>query len=189
MFIRDNKRINIHAGITVNGIQYPAGSMWDADLRDRLGISEVEDPVRGDERYYINQEVDEAPWLIVTPRPLEDVKAMVLAAINAECEQRMAEIRSSYPDSEVLSWPKQEAEARAYLSDQNGEYPLIQALAANRQIPIADLAERVVQKADAYAALSGQVIGIRQRLEDALELAETLEDVIAIKWPADEVEE
>ncbi len=123
-----------------------------------------------------------------TPDPVEtiaDVKARALAAINAACEQAIASIQTGYPASEVLSWPKQEAEARAYVTAPAAATPLLDALAEARGMDKAELAGRVILKADAFAQYSGAVIGKRQALEDALNALPadaTAEQIAVIAW-------
>lgn len=109
---------------------------------------------------------------------------IVLKAINAACERDIAAIQASYPASEVLSWPKQEAEARSYAADASAATPLLDALAEARGIDKAELARRVILKADAFAQYSGTVIGKRQGLEDALNALPdaTAEQIAAIAW-------
>lgn len=123
-----------------------------------------------------------------TPDPAEtpvDAKSSALAAINAACEKAIAAIQASYPASEVLSWTKQEAEARSYVADPGATTPLLDALAEARGIDKPELARRVILKADAFAQYSGTVIGKRQGLEDALNAlptGATVEQIAAIAW-------
>lgn len=115
------------------------------------------------------------------------LKATQLASINADCESAIATITTSYPSSEVLSWPKQEAEARTYIADNAAATPLLDALAQARGVAKADLAGRVIAKADAFSAMSGSLIGKRQALEDALMALPadaTSEQIAAIVWTA-----
>ena len=95
-----------------------------------------------------------------------------LPAINAKCEELMSLVKQGYPDSEVESWSKQETEARA------GGGPLTDALAQARGIPAALLREKIIQKSDAFAVYSGQIIGMRQALEDRVLAGE-----IGVVWP------
>lgn len=92
-----------------------------------------------------------------------------LASISATCEAEIATISTGYPASEVLSWPKQEAEARAWTADNQAVTPLLDSLAAARGISKAELASRVIAKADLFAQLSGAIIGKRQGLEDQID--------------------
>ena len=71
------------------------------------------------------------------PEPLptpDDPRVSALSVINASCEQAISAIQSGYPVSEVLSWPKQDAEARSYAADPGAATPLLDALAKARGI-------------------------------------------------------
>ena len=120
--------------------------------------------------------------------PVVELSAVIagkLHAINTACENAIAAIQAGCPVSEVLSWPKQEAEARSYVADPGAATPLIDALAEARGINKAELARRVILKADAFAQYLGTVIGKRQGLEDALNALPadaTVEQIAAIAW-------
>lgn len=103
-------------------------------------------------------------------------------AINKSCARELAAIAETYPDGEVKSWPQQVAEAAAIALDETAPTPLLTAIAAARNIPVADLASLVRIKADAYSAISGEMIGRRQFLESTLYAAETQEDVSGVTW-------
>jgi hypothetical protein len=81
MFIRNGKRFNIWASQTLDGVTY--GNFNDLSVRAKLGITEIADPERKDERYYYVQEVDEAPYVINTPKPLADVATTIWRDIQA----------------------------------------------------------------------------------------------------------
>lgn len=110
----------------------------------------------------------EAKVILNPPKSVPDLIAEQLLQVNASCETSMSAIKAGYPDSEVLSWPKQEEEARAWTADNATTTPLLDALATARGITKADLAARVIEKADLFAQISGQTIGKRQGLEDQL---------------------
>ena len=133
-----------------------------------------------------NFDLEDIPRPKSEPQPTpEDVKASALVAINAASEKAIAAIQSGYPASEVLSWPKQEAEARSYIANPSSPTPFLDALAKARGIDKAELARRVILKADAFAEYSGAVIGKRQGLEDvlnALPADATVEQIVAIAW-------
>ncbi len=119
------------------------------------------------------------------PLTLAQLKLAKRIEINTAFEQSMQQIVGSYPSNEISSWAKQETEARAYVANSSVQTPLIDALAATRGIAKADLVLRIIGKADLFATVSGQLIGHRQALEDALdalpEIA-TADDVAAISW-------
>ena len=116
----------------------------------------------------------------------EQHKRKQLDAINAQCQRAINQLTDTYPTGEVTTFDKQEAEARAYLDGAQSHTPLLDALAQHREMDKDELVRRVIEKADAFAAASGAIIGKRQKLEDALNLltsdANTLNDIAAITW-------
>lgn len=122
---------------------------------------------------------------------IDQLIANKLASIASSCEAEMIALTGGYPDAEILSWSKQEMEARAYMLDNAASTPLIDALATARGIAKLDLAERIIAKADAFASYSGALIGKRQGLEDQLQalltdlnnsIPVTTDQVMAISW-------
>lgn len=114
------------------------------------------------------------------PPTLEEAKADKLAEINAECQRMLESLTPTYPERELTTFDKQEAEARAYAADPTASTPLLSALAQARGVPLDELARRVLVKADAFAVASGSIIGQRQALEDRLDACTTVEDVQGI---------
>lgn len=134
-----------------------------------------------------NQETGEVAKYSNPAPTTAELKTQKLREINARCESEIAAISAGYPVSEVMSWSKQETEARAYLANNAAATPLLDALAAARGITKADLADRVIAKADLFAQISGTIIGKRQALEDqinALPADATAADIDAIRWEA-----
>lgn len=176
--------------VTLAGTQYPAGWLANAPAAEleRLGLVPVEIVgERGDDRYFDNSEITEngTTTIVSTPKPTALIRAAQIAQINASFEISMAAIQLSYPASEVLSWQKQEAEARAFVANQSAPTPLIDALAQARNIDKGELAARVIVKADAFASISGAAIGKRQALEDAINALPSdapIEQITAITW-------
>ena len=123
--------------------------------------------------------MEELPYTPPVPT-LEEAKAARLSEINAAADAAVAALTAAYPDREIGTFGKQEAEARAYAVDATVPTPLLSALAEARGIPLPDLVGRVLAKADAFAVASGSVIGRRQALEDRLDDCTTLEEAQAI---------
>ena len=111
---------------------------------------------------------------------LASTKARKLAEINAACDAALAALTASYPSSELLTFDKQEAEARALLADPEAATPFLTPLAAARGMTVEELTRKVSAKADAFTTASGHVIGLRQKDEDRLKAAQSVEDVAAI---------
>lgn len=119
--------------------------------------------------------------IVAVPEPdLPELKARKLNEINATYQQAIATLTPTYPDDERLTFDKQEAEARAWLTNNTTPTPFVDALAAGRQMDKAELVSRIIAKADAFAVASGLLTGQRQRYEDMLDVAETAEAVNAI---------
>ena len=112
---------------------------------------------------------------------LEELKAAKLAQINADCQAALAALTPTYPEKELLTFERQEREARALLAGNGSDVAHITAIASGRGIPVEELARKIVAKADAFSLASGLLIGRRQRYEDMLEEAQTKEAVAAIQ--------
>ena len=122
---------------------------------------------------------EEQPYVPPVPT-FKEAKAAKLSEINKAADKIMAALISTYPDREISTFDKQEAEARAYMADPEAPTPLLSALAKARGISMDELVKRVIAKADAFAAASGYIIGQRQALEDQLDMCKTLEEVQSI---------
>lgn len=141
---------------------------------------------------------DNAQGKWVDGRTVAELKQDKAVEINIACDMAVHAIRETYPENEVLSWPKQEAEAKALLDalDQAAatgapaptvSTPLLETIAAERGIDKAELARRIMEKSHAFATASGMSFGKRQRLEDNLNaIADTDPDakakIAAIVW-------
>lgn len=90
MFQLSGKKISLDVDLTVgagdDAITYPAGSLRNAELRAGLGIVEVADPVRPDERLFFVTENEDGSFA-ATPRPRDQVTAPVWERIKAMREQ------------------------------------------------------------------------------------------------------
>ena len=124
-----------------------------------------------------------AAWEIVSaPDPMPEMMAAKLAEINAAYERDMSAVKDGYPPSEILSWDKQEREARAYRTDANASTPFIDALAGQRQIAKPELVDRIVAKVESFETVVGALTGKRQRLEDQISSATTEAELALIVW-------
>lgn len=123
--------------------------------------------------------------LVITPPAeptLDEVKAGKLAEIAGAFSARMAVVKEGYPNDEIQSWFQQSAEAINYTADPQAATPLLSAMASARGITVADLAARVLSNAAAFATVAGELIGKRQKYEDAVRAAPDTGTVAAIVW-------
>lgn len=130
---------------------------------------------------YIEEQEDGSYIIVAVPKPtLEEAKRRKLEEIQYAADDALAPLSAEYPYKEVLSFASQEAEARAVLKDPSTPTPLLTPMAARRGITVEDLAKRIIAKADAATAATGDVLGQAQRDRDRLAAAQTIEDVNAI---------
>lgn len=113
-------------------------------------------------------------------KPFSQIKIDKLGEINALYQQAIATLTPTYPEDERLTFDKQEQEARAWLADNSTSTPFIDALVTGRQMDKAELVNRIIAKADAFAIASGHLTGQRQRYEDMLDAAQDAEAVALI---------
>lgn len=132
---------------------------------------------------YIKAASEEGDSFVIVGIPdvtLEEVKRRKLEEINGKYNVATSSLVETYPATELLTFDQQEAEARAWEADNSAETPLVDMLAVGRQIDKAELVRRIIIKSDAFKLAAGYLTGQRQRYEDLLGGAQTVEDVEAI---------
>ena len=107
-------------------------------------------------------------------------KASKISEINAAYNVSTSALVSTYPETEVLTFDKQEKEARSWDADNTVSTPFLDGLALARGIDKAELVRRVIAKSDAFQPAVATLTGQRQRYEDQLAMATTAEEVAAI---------
>lgn len=129
-------------------------------------------------------------WGAAAPQPAapttpSEPKTAALNRINSAYQAAIAAMTSGYPKDEIESWPKQEAEARAWLSDPGIETPWMDGAAAGRGISRPQLAAKIMDSVKRFAVEHGQLTGKRQKLRDqvtALGEEYSQEQLDAIQW-------
>lgn len=120
-------------------------------------------------------------WVYVAPDPAEVLaaeRAQASAAMIQRIEQFTAQFTSKYPSAEVAYWGTQAAEAKAVLA--GGSSVVIAAFAAARGVSEMEMAQRIAAKSAAYMTIIGKVAGLRDATFDAIEAAETPEQIQAV---------
>jgi len=111
---------------------------------------------------------------------LDLAKRSKLNEINLKADEALSKVTSIYPMMEIVSWYEQEIEAVNYRLDPTYETPMTDAIALYRGIDKEVLVDRIIEKAQLFAKISGATFGRRQGLEDTLQRAKTIDDVKAI---------
>lgn len=145
-------------------VELESGEFVDADFNIK--------PYKQDDSY-MKVERDEQGQ-IIAPQSYIDflqnkAKETTIEDINTWYEAEVAKLTKGVPNTEISTWGKQEAEARAYLLDQNASTPFIDNLVNTRGVIKEYLVGKIIEKADAYAMAVGVLTGERQRREDELE--------------------
>lgn len=141
--------------------------------------------------YQVTSSIIEEPGLIhvtyeVTKLPEEQiysVKQSKLQEVNDNLERMCNIAVATYPESEVLTFDQQVKEAALYqLNPEISaiEIPLISGIASARGISLEELVPKINKKHMSYALLSGNLIGQRQAIEDKIDAATTIDEVLAI---------
>lgn len=110
------------------------------------------------------------------------LRTQKITGMDAAYNAAVNPISAQYPATERDSWGKQEAEARAYAASNTAITPLLSAIATARGLTVADLAARVIAKADDYSTFAGALIGRRQARMDAIAAATTADEIDAVTW-------
>lgn len=122
--------------------------------------------------------------------PMKSGQQKLMEARSAkkhEAEQaltaKIAEITPYYPTDEKVSFAKQEEEALKYRANPQiaeSEIPCIAGIAKGRQITLDLLVQKILAKAALFSKMSGYYMGLKQRIEDLADEAQTIEEIEAI---------
>lgn len=92
-----------------------------------------------------------------------------LTEVEEAYTKAISKLTAKYPDTEAATFYRQLQEARDYLTDSDvADVPFLTNAAKQRNMSILELAHKIVDNADTYAALSGYFVGIRHRLVSEL---------------------
>jgi hypothetical protein len=89
-------------------------------------------------------------------------------------------VQDAAPRVERDTYPLQAAEAESWALDNNNQTPLLEGIAAARNIDLNELRQRTLNKSRAWQDLCGMVIGQRQAFEDRIKQAKNLEALNAM---------
>lgn len=97
---------------------------------------------------------------------LKKAKESTRTRLEKTMQEKVDELTSKAPFAEIVSYDKQEAEARAYLIDNTTNTPYLEILAQSRGLneTIEELAIKVVANADQYCVAHAMLLGEYQKL-------------------------
>lgn len=88
-------------------------------------------------------------------------------------------VKTGYTDEAVETWDQQRSEADKWAADNAASVPMLQSLAVERGITVAELVEKVLAKANQAAAVTGLVLGSVQGAGDKIEALKASEELPA----------
>ncbi len=141
-----------------------------------LGIAPDESTFTATERQPFEYWVEGA-WVKNEDEALAVAKGAKLLEIKTAADNALTAITKYYPEKEQLSWDKQEAEARAFVADENALTPLVDSIAAARDYDKLALCNMIIGNADTFATVSGAVFGKRQVFTEQLVAGLTVADI------------
>ena len=170
---------------------YPALDLNDiviVDHRDGKGevIDEWKSPIQRPTQAQLQALYD--AWKFGAPqRDLDNAFADKEKEIRAEGTNRLAALAGNYSPTERETWATQQREARAWLTDNHSQTPMLSALAAARGVTLSALVDKVMQNVSAFEAASGTILGQQQAVLDQLyaidlNAADALNQIAAINW-------
>lgn len=108
------------------------------------------------------------------------LKSAKRAEISGKADSFLSSLATEYGAYEKLTWDQQAIESDALLSDPDAPAPLVRAIASARGMTALEMAGRIAANRAQWVALSGAVVGKRLAYQDALDAAQTVEEVAAI---------
>ncbi|HED1699272.1 TPA: hypothetical protein R4R93_001391 [Campylobacter jejuni] len=126
------------------------------------------------------------PLVLSDVELLNGIKEVMFVDIRLKAEKLSHELLvDEVPDSEVVTFTTQRSEAIAY---RNSGYtndnlcPMLKIIAEIRSMSLKDLVDKCLLKSSLYETEIAKILGKRQKLEDDIKKAQTLEELNLIVW-------
>lgn len=119
MFTLNGRRFNLEAFLgsswtDENGIQHPGSLLRDPAFRAQHQIEEIPDPARGNDEIEYTQELDVAPYIVITPKDPDQIKKALIAKLSGWIQQYLDEEAQKVGYDNVLSACSYAAIANAF---------------------------------------------------------------------------
>ena len=115
----------------------------------------------------------------LTEQAFTRAKAAKIDEINNRAQDyiNLATGAAETPSFEVQTWAQQAAEAKAWHADSSAPTPMLSIIATQRGLPVDILRQKAYEKAVAYEQLVAVIAGKRQKYEQMLDAAKTVDDI------------
>lgn len=126
------------------------------------------------------------PLVLQDEALLNEIKDIMFVEIKLKAEKLSHKLLvDEVPNSEVATFTTQRSEAIAY---RNSGYtndnlcPMLKIIAEIRSMSLKDLVDKCLLKSSLYETEIAKILGKRQKLEDDIKKAQTLEELNLIVW-------
>lgn len=180
MFLYKGNKFNPDIERTIGDTQYPAGWFRVAAHRDAIGVTEVADPVRPDERFnYISENSDGS--LTVTPKDIETLKPSYKDQIDQLCGSKRSAVVSS---GDYISEEYRRAYEDALLYKNAGYIGTVpnsvQSWSTASGMTAQSATDDIIATRNGYMALLDAVRAIRLSGKSAIDAATTPNEILAV---------
>ncbi|EPN6889349.1 hypothetical protein ACT2WX_001635 [Campylobacter coli] len=163
----------------------------DGDFIDDITPEEIQAGTKAVKEYCLeNNELEllkqYLPLVLSDVELLNGIKEVMFVDIRLKAEKLSHELLvDEVPDSEVATFTTQRSEAIAY---RNSGYtndnlcPMLKIISEIRAMPLRDLVDKCLLKSSLYETELAKILGKRQKLEDDIKKAQTLEELNLIVW-------
>lgn len=163
----------------------------DGDVIDDITPEEIQAGTKAVKEYcLINNELEllkqYLPLVLNGEGLLNGIKEVMFVDIKLKAEKLSHGLLvDEVPDSEVATFTTQRSEAIAY---RNSGYtndnlcPMLKIISEIRAMPLRDLVDKCLLKSSLYETEIAKILGKRQKLEDDIKKAQTLEELNLIVW-------
>ena len=94
--------------------------------------------------------------------------------LNETYDRRYKELDLETGRLEVATWDQQKAEAEAFVADNTADVPMLTALAAARGIAKLEMANKIIEKSNAYNTSVANLLASRQTIEAEIKTCDNI---------------
>ncbi len=128
---------------------------------------------------------DAAVQAIIDGYTLDECKERIVQDIDAHAAELRNKVVQNVSPAEMASWPLKCQEATKYQTTSNpADCPILAKEATLREIPVSDLANLVVAKAQQLMNLEAEIAGTAGKHKSTVRQLATFEEVLAYDWRA-----
>lgn len=135
---------------------------------DQLSVAESMEPTGEKVKYYLT-DTDKANGAAF-------MKALMRQILDDVYEKRFTQLNLNVTTLEQGTWAQQRLEAESYQIDNSIATPMLSALAASRNITVAEMADKVIQAVNKYNQDVATLLANKQAVEKEIKECVTIKD-------------